>query len=130
MKPQSKDQFKLEIAKRLGLDPDRVHFNFNEEKGIVRLDITTVNPRHEMQFLYHSVRGVDELDALQKMYDYVIKHHLEENSYTVQWICEGDSELQTSYFRAKTMYELLDKFFYDRSVASCRIFSINMNPVS
>lgn len=130
MKPQSRDQYKLEIANRLGLEPERVHFHFKEEGELTSLDITTVNPRHEMQFLYHSVKGVDEMDALEKMYSYVTKHHLEENSYTVQWTSEGESELQTSYFRAKNLYELLDKFFYNRSIASCRIFSINLNPVS
>jgi hypothetical protein len=42
----------------------------------------------------------------------------------------GDNKLHTSYFRAKNMYEALDKFFYERDMAHYKIFSISLNPVS
>ncbi len=130
MKPQSRAQYELEIRDLLGLDTDQVKFEFNEEENVIRLDIITSNPRHTLEFLYHSVKGIDEMDALSKMHDYITEHHREEDVYTVQWISEGERELQTSYFRAKNLYQLLDKFFYNRSIASCKIFSVTMNPES
>jgi hypothetical protein len=130
MSPKTKEQLEKEIAELLGLEQERVSFSFEKEDGIVRLNLSTTNPRHEMRFLYHSEKGVDEMDALNKMYRYVTEHNSEENTYTVQWMASGDTELHTSYFRAKNMYQLLDKFFFSRSVASCKIFSINLNPVS
>lgn len=123
-------QIQAEICKVLGLDSSHVVYLFSEKDGITNLALVTINPKHEQSFLYHSTKGIDKVDALKKMSDYVLKHRKNENSYTLQWILDGDSELHTSYFRANNLYEVLDKFYYGRDIASCKIFSINLNPVS
>jgi hypothetical protein len=119
-----------EIIKYVGLNPDHVIFNFSTKDNIVKLSLVTVNPKHEQSFLYHSTKGVDKIDALKKMREYVLEFRKNENSYTIQWIQKGAEEMHTSYFRAGDIYEALDKFYYGRDLASYKIFSVYLNPVS
>lgn len=119
-----------DIEKYLGLKGANLIFDYTEKDGTVKLDLITINPKHEQSFLYHSVKAIDKIDALKKMKEYVLEHHKYDNSYTIQWIIIGQNELQTSYFRAKNMHEALDKFYYGRNEANCKVFSIQLNPVS
>lgn len=119
-----------EIATRLGLDPETLIFNYKQKNEIVRLDLVTVNPKHEQSFLFRTQTGTDKIDALQKMLQYIDEHYASENSMTIQWIKMGDNKLHTSYFRAQNMYEALDKFYYGRDMSQYKIFSIVLNPVS
>lgn len=119
-----------EITKYVGLNPDHIIFDFTEKDNITKLSLITVNPKHDQSFLYHSTKGIDKIDALKKMREYVLEYRKNENSYTLQWMQQGGGELHTSYFRAGDMYEALDKFYYGRDMASYKIFSIYLNPVS
>lgn len=119
-----------DIAVRLGLDPQNLIFNYKQKNETVRLDLVTVNPKHEQSFLFQSITGTDKIDALKKMLEYVTEHYHNENSLTIQWIKIGENKLHTSYFRAKNMYEALDKFYYGRDLGQYKIFSIVINPVS
>lgn len=119
-----------DIAVRLGLDPETLIFNYKQKNEIVRLDIVTVNPKHEQSFLFRTQTGTDKVDALQKVLQYIDEHYPSENSMTIQWIKMGDNKLHTSYFRAQNMYEALDKFYYGRDMSQYKIFSIALNPVS
>lgn len=105
-------------------------FTYCEQEGKIRLDLITVNPRHHQSFLFHTTVGVDRLDAVDKMYDYVRSYRSKENSYTVQWKVSGDNELHTSYFRARNMYEALDKLYHNRDILSLTVFNVVLNPVS
>ena len=105
-------------------------FDFKSVDGKIQLDLVTVNPFHRQSFLFNSEVGVDKLDALKKMLTYVKNYRSKENTYTIQWVDGGASDLQTSYFRAKNMYEALDKFYYGRDINSINIFSIVLNPLS
>lgn len=119
-----------DINKYLGLDEGHTVFLFSEKDGIINLELVTINPKHQQSFLYHSTRGIDKLEALKKMLEYVLQYRKNENSYTLQWIKDGDADLHTSYFRGNNLYEVLDKFYYGRDIASCKVFSVNLNPVS
>ncbi len=119
-----------DVVARLGLSASNVIFNFKQKGDLVRLDLVTINPKHEQSFLFRSENGIDKIDALKKMLDYIVKHYPEENSLTIQWIKIGENVLHTSYFRAKNMYEALDKFYYEREINQYKIFSISLNPVS
>lgn len=119
-----------DIAVRLGLDPETLIFNYKQKNEIVRLDIVTVNPKHEQSFLFRTQTGTDKIDALQKVLQYIDEHYPSENSMTIQWIKMGDNKLHTSYFRAQNMYEALDKFYYGRDMSQYKIFSIVLSPVS
>ncbi len=118
------------IASMLGIDGRNLIFNFKHKNGTVRFDLVTINPKHDQSFLFHTTNGTDKVDALKKMLEYIEQHYAQESSMTIQWIKIGDDKLHTSYFRAKNMYEALDKFYYERDMAQYKIFSISLNPVS
>lgn len=122
--------YQKEIASRLGMDQQNLVFNYKQKNETVRLDLVTVNPKHEQSFLFHTLTGTDKTDALKKMLEYIDLHYHKESSMTIQWIKIGDNKLHTSYFRAQNMYEALDKFYYGRDMSQYKIFSIALNPVS
>lgn len=119
------------ILDRLGIDPKHAVFDFKDrEGGVIKLNLITINPRHEQSFLFHSVKGLNKIEALEKMLEYVETHFGEENTYTIQWIQVGEDDLHTSYFRGRNVYDILDKFYFERDLTGYRIFSITLNPVA
>lgn len=119
-----------EIGNYIGLGPDSLVFNYEENGKRTKLFVITLNPRHNQSFLFHATEGVDKLDALSVMLDYVKTYKERTSSYTIQWSARGESGLQTSYFRAKNVLEALDKLFYDRDPNSITVFSVILNPMS
>ncbi|WP_018478386.1 hypothetical protein [Pontibacter roseus] len=119
-----------QIENHLGLSGDSLLFEFRQLDNKVRLDLITVNPRHHQSFLFHTETGYDKVDALRKMLDYVRSYKDKESPYTVQWMARGDKELNTSYFRARNMYEALDKLYFGRDMNTITVFSVVLNPVS
>lgn len=113
-----------------GLEPESLLYEFLSEGNKVRLNLVTVNPKHRQSFLFHSVEGHDNVDALNKMLDYVKNYKERESSYTVQWSIRGENDLQTSYFRAKNIFEALDKLIFGREPNSIIVYSIVLNPIS
>ena len=119
-----------DIADKLGLETGHVIFDFTSQEGVVKLDLITINPRHEQSFLFHTTKAIDKKEALEKMLEYVATQHKNEQTYTVQWRKVGDAELHTSYFSARNMYDALDKFYFNRELNSFNIFSITLNPIA
>ena len=119
-----------EIKSFLGLRSSELVFEFSIVEGKTKLDLITINPRHNQSFLFKSMLGFDKTDALHKMLDYVTTHKEKEGSFTIQWTTKGGSELQTSYFRAKNMYDALDKLYYGRDMNQLTVFSVVLNPVA
>lgn len=119
-----------DICDRLGLPSDHVIFDFSQSESVVKLDLITINPRHEQSFLFHSLKAIDKTEALEKMLEYIASKYQSENTYTLQWRKVGEAELHTSYFRARNMYEALDKFYYNRELNSFNVFSITLNPIA
>ncbi len=119
-----------EVQKFLGLPSDNLIFEYSQVDGKVKLDLVTVNPRHNQSFLFHSTVGTDKVDALSKMCAYVRGNHKNENSYTVQWTAKGDNQLHTSYFNAKNIYEALDKLYYGRDMNTITVYIVKLNPIS
>lgn len=119
-----------EIQSYLSLDKTDIIFDYKETNGHVRLDVITVNPRHNQSFLFHSVEGYSKTDVLNQMLDYVQTYREKKNSYTIQWSVKGQNELHTSYFRAKDIPEAIEKLHYGRDPNSLTIFSVVLNPVS
>jgi hypothetical protein len=118
-----------QIETHLGIEGSLI-FDFQQEDKRVKLNLITINTRHNQSFLFHSVYGIDRIDALNKILEYVRNYKDSESSYTIQWRIKGDKELQTSYFRAKNMYEALDKLYYNRDLNTIVVYSIVMNPVA
>ena len=118
------------VRQYLGLKPAQLRFEFREQEGQTRLDLITVNPRHQQSFLFRYETGRDQVECLEKMMAYVRSSRDTESSYTVQWRTRGDHELHTSYFRAHNVYEALDKLYFGRDLNTITIFSVVLNPSS
>ncbi|TVQ77329.1 MAG: hypothetical protein EA358_06805 [Flavobacteriales bacterium] len=124
-------QLQQQIESYLQLGSTNVIFNYQDKGGEkLRLDVITVNPRHEQSFLFHSEYGFDKIDALRKVLDYVQNYRSRDNSYTIQWSVRGENELHTSYFRARDIVEAIEKLHYGRDANSLVIFSVVLNPIS
>jgi hypothetical protein len=119
-----------EIGKYIGMGQNSLIFNFEEHARVVVLRLITVNPRHNQSFLFHTCEGVTKVDALKTMLEYVKGYKDEDSSFTIQWTLKGESNLHTSYFRAKNILSALDKLYYDRDPNSITVFSVMMNPIS
>lgn len=119
-----------EIKNYLGFSSTDLVYEFYNLDGKSKLDLITINPRHNQSFLFHSVTGFDKIDALKKMLEYVKGYKDKDNSYTIQWIVNGEKELHTSYFRSTNIYEALDKLYYGRDRNTLTVFSVVLNPVA
>lgn len=119
-----------DIKDFLGLKSNELVFEYSSVDGKVKLDLITINPRHNQSFLFKSIIGFDKTDALNKMLDYVKTHKEKEESYTIQWTTKGMNELQTSYFRAKNIYDAMDKLYYGRDMNNITVFSVVLNPIA
>jgi len=119
-----------DIKDMLGLNTENLVFEYSSNNGTIKLDLITVNPRHNQSFLFHTAEGIDKIDALKKMHDYIKRKYKEENSYTIQWTTVDSNDLHTSYFRAKNMYSALDKLYYGRDMNTISVYVIQLNPIS
>jgi len=119
-----------EINDYLGLRSSDLVFEYTALEGKVKLDLITVNPRHNQAFLFHSETGSDKVDALKKMLLYVQRYKEKENSYTIQWVVKGGKELHTSYFKAANILDALQKLYYGRDMNTITVFSVVLNPIS
>ena len=119
-----------EIKDYLGLRTSDLVFEYSTVDRKVKLDLITINPRHNQAFLFHSETGMEKLDALKKMRDYVQSYKEKENSYTIQWVVKSEKELHTSYFRAGNIMDALQKLYYGRDMNTITVFSVVLNPVS
>ena len=119
-----------EIQSYLGLRSSDLVFEYSTLEGKVKLDLITVNPRHNQAFLFHSETGSDKVEALKKMLAYVQSYKEKENSYTIQWVVKGGKELHTSYFKAANIMDALQKLYYGRDMNTITVFSVVLNPIS
>jgi hypothetical protein len=119
-----------EVKNYLGLRTSDLVFEYSSQDGKIKLDLITINPRHNQAFLFHSETGTDKLDALRKMLDYVQNYKEKENSYTIQWVAKNDKELHTSYFKASNIMDALQKLYYGRDMNTLTVFSVVLNPIS
>lgn len=119
-----------EIKDYLGLRSSDIVFEYSNPEGKTRVDLITINPRHNQAFLFHSETGVDKIDVLRKMLKYVQSYKEKDNSYTIQWVAKGGKELHTSYFKASNIMDALQKLYYGRDMNTITVFSVVLNPIS
>ncbi len=119
-----------DIQTHLGLDSNSMVFTYSQVDSKIKLDLITINPRHNQSFLFHSVTTYEKIDALKEMHEYVKNYREKESPYTIQWATKSGKELHTSYFRAKDVYEALDKLYYSRNMQTITVFSVVLNPIT
>lgn len=124
------EKIHIQIAKMLGLSRELLTFHYSNEDGKTTLQLATMNPRHQQTFLFHTTQGFGEMDALNKMQEYVQENKNTRSTYTIQWAMEGINDLHTSYFTGKNIYQVLDKFYFGKAITSTIIFNISLNPLS
>ncbi|MBL0910966.1 MAG: hypothetical protein IBJ09_01245 [Bacteroidia bacterium] len=112
------------------MDAGNLVFEFSEEADRTQLHLFTINSKHQQRFLFHSSVGYTKMEALVDMLQYVKEFRNTENSYTIQWSLKGDNSLHTSYFRAKDIFQALEKFSFGRDRNTMVVFSITLNPLS
>jgi len=119
-----------QIQSHLGLDSNAMVFNYSIVDEKVKLDLVTINPRHNQSFLFHTETSYEKLEALKKMLLYVQNYREKESPYTIQWAIKGEKELHTSYFRARNILEAIDKLYYGRDMNTITVFSVVLNPMT
>lgn len=119
-----------EIKDYLGLRTSDIVFEYSTTDGKTKLDLITINPRHNQAFLFHTETGLDKIDVLKKMLTYVQSYKEKDNSYTIQWVVKGGKELHTSYFKAGNIMDALQKLYYGRDMNTITVFSVVLNPIS
>ena len=106
-----------------------VNFNFvDTDNGSVTLYLETINPKYNQMFLYNSLTGINKLDVLHKMLEYVKTQSQIEDTYTIQWSAHSEHGVRTSYFHARSIEEALEKFRYGRDRNKTTIFLVSLNP--
>jgi len=118
------------IQKWLGIPDECIQFQEENFGPTASVKIITTNSKHHQSFLFHEFEGIDLLEAYQKAIHYLENYYPTSNTYTLQWVKIGENELQTSYFRARNMQEVLDKFSFHRDLNQYNIYSITLNPIS
>lgn len=128
---QEIEQLESKIQNHIGAASSvELNFKYQELEKEVKLDLVTVNPVHNQSFLFHSVTGYSQVDALHRMLDYIQNYKDKESSYTIQWSLKEDSGLNTSYFRAANLLSAIEKFYFERDINSTVVFSVVLNPIS
>ncbi len=101
----------------------------SEHQGM-DLYVITHNPVHKSNFLFSKTWGVSEFEALQKCVNNLGKpDKSSENNYTVTWEKVGGTT-QNSYFTGQDVYDVLNKFYFQKIKEEYIIFNIKLNPVS
>ena len=119
-----------QIKEHLGLTESETVFEYKNLDGGATLNLITVNSKHNQSFLFHTTRGLNKVGALSEMLKYSLSYREKENSYSIQWAIRGTSRLETSYFRGKDIYQVLDKFYFGRDRTTIQIYSVSLNPIT
>lgn len=118
------------IETYIGAKSTELIFKYQEQDKETKLDVITVNPKHNQSFLFHSVTATSKVDSLYKMLEYIKSYRDRESSFTIQWSLKESSELNTSYFRAANLQAAVEKFYFERDINTTVVFSVVLNPIS
>ena len=111
-----------------------VHFDYKKAQGTsldkLDLTVTTRNPLHDETFVLMKVTEVGILKCLEKVVSYLEHHKRFQSSYTVLWSEKAKFMLNTSYFYAYDMQEVLNRFFEGKDRHAFIIYEMKLNPIS
>ena len=112
-----------------------VHYEWEIQDGpIFHLEVITFNPKHKTAFKAFEFDGESKIVILNELKDIIVKKTIrtEAKNYTIEWIYTGDKYdgPNNSHFSARNIYELLDKFYYEKDKDYFLILKIVLNPSS
>ena len=111
-----------------------VHFDYNKVSGgsadKISLTVTTFNPVHDEKFILMKVTESGILKCLDKVVSYLEHHKRYQSTYTVMWSEKAKFMLNTSYFYAYDMQEVLERFYEGKDRHAFIIYDMKLNPMS
>jgi predicted aldo/keto reductase-like oxidoreductase len=117
------------------LHETQIYFDYNlipqaESKiPLIRLDLITINKEHNQKFLFHSLSGSSKISILEDMITYIKEFNKNLESYEIQWLDSlHNAKTQTSWFRGKDIFDVLNKFYYDKEKSRFKILKIKLMP--
>ncbi|MEM6299551.1 MAG: hypothetical protein AAF740_12760 [Bacteroidota bacterium] len=111
--PNTNLKLQKEIDAFLDVD-GQLYFDFSPEDQKVRLSLITENAEHGQSFLLHSQLSEDREEALQETLDFLKKADETSFIFEVEWYLKRrPEELFTSHFRAESIFEVLEKCYYN-----------------
>ncbi|EAY27900.1 hypothetical protein [Microscilla marina] len=126
----------LENTVRELLDDTQIYFDYNivnigskTEVPQIKLDLITINKEHNHKFLFHSCTGSNKINILEAMIDYINEYKKRQETYAIEWMnVKLTEEMQTSWFRGNDIFDILNKFFYNKEKSQFKIFKIKLMP--
>lgn len=102
-------------------------------RQLAQVTAFTINNKTKEKFLLKIVVADNNIEAIQKILEYVEKSITSTSSFTVRWCKKengqlGDSNL--SYFYCHDALEVVKKFFEGKSVNDYVIYEIKLNPIA
>ncbi len=129
-------EINLENQVRELLDETQIYFDYNivntgsnSQAPTIKLDLITINQEHNHKFLFHSCMGNNKINILEEMIAYINEYKKHQETYAIEWMenKKGD-EVQTSWFRGNDIFDVLNKFFYNKEKSQFKIFKIKLMP--
>lgn len=125
----------LENHIRAQLDETQIYFDYNlvpdaeTSNLIIKLDLITINREHNQKFLFHSVKGNNKISILDEMISYIAEYKKNQESYEIQWLdAKNNTKVELSWFRGNDIFDILQKFYYDKEKSRFKILKIKLMP--
>lgn len=106
------------------------HFDYSRNRENVALTVKTYNPKNKETFVLKEITAKDDDECLSHVLKYLESVTSEESPFTVVWRRHNEGDSFKSYFYAKNIRHLLDKFYKDKNEADYLIESITRSPMA
>ena len=135
MKMESKISELIEQDNRCNVE---FEWSYNNDLNdcIVSLHILTFNPIHGTKFLmYKDQRRINRYimvednvkkEILGKGLEYLRSRETDCLNYMVEWNYKNSEKTKISYFRGKSLEDIMEKFYYGKSMNSIVIYKMEM----
>jgi hypothetical protein len=131
-------EIELENHIRQLLDDTQIYFDYNVlnfsqegEVPLLKLDLITISREHNQKFLFHSVTGGTKVGLLREMIKYIDEYKRQQENYEIEWMNYNTSDkMQTSWFRGNDIFDVLNKFYYNKEKSQFKIFKIKLTPMA
>jgi len=111
-------------------------YNNDLNDCIVSLHILTFNPIHGTKFLmykdqrrvnrYIMVEDMVKKEILEKGLEYLRSRDTDCLNYMVEWNYKNGEKTKISYFRGKSLEDIMEKFYYGKSMHSIVVYKMEM----
>ena len=129
-------EIELENHIREQLNDTQIYFDYNlvpdkqdNKTPLIKLDLITINREHNQKFLFHSTKGGNKIAILEDMIAYIKEFKKNQESYQIEWLdAKNNEKVQISWFRGNDIFDVLQKFYYDKKQSRFKILKINLMP--